>query len=247
MRGLWSSAASRISTKPSRLLLQGAPSAPSATCTPRGEQLGDRARCPTRASGSTLGQCTTCVPRVGEQSRARRRVSLTQWASVDVRRRRGRASSRYAMLSLPARLRTSAISARFSLAWVWMRARARPARARRPRAAAPRCTTARSAARRRSAAGRRRRRASARAARRPRRATRRVVSRRPGGHAVAARPSSPCRRWRAGRVARRRRRSRRCGAPCPCRGSRWCRRASSSARGELAPRRASPRSSSAAS
>ena len=105
------------------------------------------------------------------------------------------------MLSAPRSRRTSAISASCSAACVCSRAPRCDAQ-RRPRAAAPRCTTGRSAARRRSAAGRRRRRASARRARRSRRSS--------GGWPRASaparrrrRPSSPCRWWRVARWRRR--------------------------------------------
>ena len=158
-------------------------------------------------------------------ARARRRDEVDRSGRCSVRRRAGRARRGRRCCPCRTAARTSATSPMFSLAWVWMPHAARASPARRPRAAARRCTTARSAARTRSAAGRRRRRASARSARRTRRATPASSRAAPAGSADRARPSSPCRSSRGCRSARRRRRSRRCDAPCPCRGSRSCRRA----------------------
>ncbi len=102
---------------------------------------------------------------------------------------------------------------------------ARRAPGRRPRGAARRCTTARSAARTRTAAGRRPPRASAGSAPLTRRVTRAWSREGPAGCADRARPSSPCRSWRGSPRPRRPRRSDRCGAPSPCRGSPSCPRA----------------------
>ena len=202
------------------------------------------ARCPSASLRFDDGQWQTCAPRCGEQARS----SSVRWIAVrDARVRAEQAElveDDDVVLAEPLADERDLAAV---LARVGVDARRRaPSPARRPRAAARRCTTARTAARTRSAADRRRRRASARSAARTRRARRCVVSRRPGGICGSPRVHHRLadRRADAGALGAPRR-SRRCDAPCPCRGSRWCRRAAARRTRARAARRAASSSSAA--
>ena len=202
------------------------------------DQLGHAAQMPDASLRFDDGHVQTCAPRAASSARS-------SSAEVDaVRDARVRAEQAElvehddVVLAEPlAHERDLAACSRSRACGCRRRA---PSPARRPRGAARRCTTARTAARTRSAGGRRRRRASARSAARDSSSERCVDSRSPGRdlRIVGVHHRLADRRADAALLGGRED-LRRCDGPCPCRGSRSCRRAA--ARRTRARRRAAPR------